>query len=134
MRNFKILLKKNFLEFKRTKKWYVYIISFSLIALISALTAKYLLGALSPFLEMMGVIYTPTVADSYAQFIANMIEVGYLLIGIMFATTLLKEKNSSTYYTLKSNGVKETQIVLAHYVSKLILITVSYLISLILIH
>jgi len=47
----------------------------------------------------------------------------------MFANTMIKEKQSGTFYLLKANGVKEEEIVLSHFVSKLILITFSYLAS-----
>lgn len=129
MDNFKILLKKNFLEFKRTKKWIVFLIVFPVIAILSSVLAKVLISALAPIFEMIGLTYEPTIADSYAQFVANMAETGYLLIAIMFSVSLVKEKSSSTYYVLKSNGVKESDIVLSHFVSKLILITASYLAS-----
>jgi len=130
MNNLKILLKNHFLEFKRTKKWLVYILVFTFIGIVSALTSKYLLPALSEIFEMMGLIYTTSIADSYIEFAANMGEISYLLIVIMFSTSLFKEKSSSTYYLLKSNGVKESEIVVSHYISKLILITLSYLASL----
>ena len=125
MNNFKILLKKNFLEINRTKKWWIFIGVFVANAILSSLAARYLLELLSPVFEMIGIVYTPTIADAYAEYAANMFEVGYLIIAIMFASSLTKEKSSATYYTLKSNGVKDKEIVLAHYVSKLVLITVS---------
>lgn len=131
MANFKILLKKNFLELKRTKKWFIFIGVFAFLSIVSALFAKYLLALITPVFEMMGLVieFEPTIADSYAQFTANMGETAYLLIVIMFSALLIKEKTAGTYYILKNNGVKESEIVLAEYLTKLILITVSYLAS-----
>lgn len=131
MDNFKILLKKNLLEITRTKKWIVFMVVLPLIAIASSVIVKVLFTALSPFLAELGIAYDPTIADAYIQFIANMAETGYLLIAIMFSTVLIKEKTSSTYYILKSNGVKESEVVLAHFVSKILLITISYLVSVI---
>ena len=131
MNNFNILLKSHFLEFKRTHKWLVYILTFIGIALLSSVVTKYLFDFVTPILESMGFVYYATVADAYGEFINNMSEIGFFLITIMFSGSLVKEKTSSTYYVLKSNEVKEKEIVLAHYVSKLILITASYLISIV---
>lgn len=130
MNNLKFLLRNNFLEFKRSKKWIIYILVFTFLGLVSTLTAKFLLPAFNEVFEMLGIVYTTSIADSYVEFSANMGEISYLLIVIMFSTSLFKEKSSLTYYLLKSNGVKESEIVLSHYISKMILITVSYLVSL----
>ena len=42
MSNFNILLKSHFLEFKRTHKWLVYILTFIAISLLSSVVTKYL--------------------------------------------------------------------------------------------
>ena len=133
MNNFKVLLKKDLLELKRNKKWIIYITSFLIITLISVITARLLPELFNALLDVTGIIegmsYKVSVADSYMQFVANMGEIGLLIILIMFSNTLVKEKSSGTYNLLTSNGVKEYKIVLSHFLSKLILITISYLVS-----
>ena len=133
MNSFKVLLKKDLLEIKRNKKWLVYVLSFTIIAIISVITARLLPEIFNALLDVTGVIegmsYRVSVADSYMQFVANMGEIGLLIILIMFSNTLFKEKSSGTYHLLTSNGVKDYKIVLSHFVSKLILITISYLVS-----
>lgn len=136
MNNFKILFKKDILEIIRTKKWLVYLISFFAIVVLSVVTARLLPELFNLLLQdSQGeniFSYEASIADSYTQFIANMGEISWLLIVIMFANTLTKEKNKGTYSLLKSNGVSEKEIVLSHFFSKLLLITVSYLLSVIL--
>lgn len=136
MNNFMVLLKKDFLEIFRTKKWLVYLITFLVITIFSVVSARVLPELLNLVLVESGLeesfSYKASVADSYTQFIANMGEIAWLLIAIMFANTLVKEKNSGTYYMLKSNGVSETKIVLSHFLSKLILITLAYMASIVL--
>lgn len=137
MANFKILLKKNLLEMVRNKRIVIFSLVFVVISIISALTAKYLPVLLDFLLsgleEDAGIgsllVFDGTVADSYAQYISNFGEVSVLLIGIIFANTVVKEKNKGTYSTLKMNRVKDREIVLAHLVSQVILISVSYLVS-----
>ena len=135
MDNFILLLKNNLLEFKRTKKWWIYLLTFSLVTIFSVISARVLPELLNVVLSESGLgemfAYEVSVADSYVQLIANFGEIIWLLIAIMFSSVLVKEKNSGTYYMLKSNGVNEKSIVLAHFVSKMILITISYLLSLV---
>lgn len=136
MANFVILLKKNLLEMVRNKRIIIFSIVFVIVSVISALTAKFLpelLKLLIKGLEESGIggiqIAKASVADSYVQYIANMGEIAVLLVGIMFAGTITKEKNTGTYESLKMNGVKDHEIVLAHFVSQVILVTVSYALS-----
>jgi len=136
MGNFVILLKKNLLEMVRNKRIIIFSAVFVVIAVISALTAKYL-PALLEFL-LSGIedgglgsllVFEANVANSYVQYIANFGEVCVLLVGIMFAGTIVKEKSKGTYASLKMNRVKDSQIVLSHLVGQIILISVSYLVS-----
>ena len=133
MHSFITLLKKDFLEIKKNSKWLIYLFVFSLVSVLSVATAKILPELLNQLLKETGMegffYYQSGIADSYAQYVANMGEISFLLIIVMFATTLINEKNSGTYYLLKNNKVSETKIVMSHFISKLILITVSYFIS-----
>ena len=135
MANFMVLLKKNIVEMIRNKKVLIFAIVFVAISLISALSARYLPeifeALLSELEEVSGglILFSSTVADSYVQFISNIGEMAVLLIAILFATSITKEKTKGTYNNLITYGVKDKDIVLAHYVSQLILITVCYLLS-----
>ena len=133
MSNFGILLKKDLLEILRNRKWLVYLITFLIIVVISVATARLLPELLNLIMSSTGIeetfTYKISVGDSYSQFISNMGQVGLLLIMIMFSTSLAKEKINGTYQLLKSNGVKDSEIVLSHFIAKLILITLAYLAS-----
>lgn len=134
MRNFIILLKKNLLEMVRNKRIIVFGLVFVAISIISALTAKFLPELYKMLLGTLEagdayVVQEGTVADSYVQFIANMGEVTVLLVGIMFASAITKEKTTGTYQTLKMNGVKDHEIVLSHFVAQVLLVTLSYILS-----
>ena len=136
MNDFKILFKKDMLEIFRTKKWLIYLITFLAIVVISVVTARLLPELLNLLLvgtEAEGMYeYQYSVGDSYVQFVSNMGQIGWLLIAVMFSTSLVREKTHGTYQMLKSNGVSEFKIVLSHFLTKLVLITLAYLASLIL--
>lgn len=136
MGNFAILLKKNLLEMVRNKRIIVFSVVFAAISVISALSARFLpeiFAFLAQSLEEAGMgeifVEKATVADSYVQYISNMGEIAVLLVGVMFATTIIKEKDSGTYSTLKMSKVKDKDILLSHLVAQFILISVAYILS-----
>lgn len=136
MGNFKVLLKKNLLEMFRSKKIFVFSAVFVALVVISALSARYLPSLISELLDelesMTGqglFVFSSTVADSYVQFISNFVEIGLLLVGLMFAGVIVKEKSKGTYDSLKMNGVKDKDIILSHFVSQVIVVSLSYFIS-----
>ena len=136
MANFMILLKKNLLEMVRNKRVIIFSIVFVVVSVISALSAKFLPELIKLLLEGieesgLGELYIEkaTVADSYVQLISNVGEVSVLLIILMFAGTIAKEKSSGTYASLKMNKVKDHEIVLSHFVAQVILVTISYVLS-----
>lgn len=136
MANFKILLKKNVIEVIRNKRIIIFSSVFVVLSLISALSAKYLpllLEFLLTGLDDGGLgsllIFEANVANSYVQYISNFGEIGILVVGILFVGAIVKEKSKGTYSSLKMNGVKDSEIVLSHLVSQILLVTVSYLVS-----
>ena len=136
MSNFMILLKKNLLEMVRNKRIVIFSAVFVFISVISALSARYLPELIKLLLsgfEETGAgeifIEKATVPDSYIQYIANMGEIAVLLVAIMFAGTITKEKTTGTYQVLKMNKVKDADIVLSHYVAQIILVSISYVLS-----
>lgn len=140
MDNFVILLKKNLIEMVRNKRIIIFSVVFMILALISAFSAKYLPALFEWLFEMLGeteadsgvigiLLGGDTVAGSYIQFISQIADIGLLLIIIFFVGTIIKEKKTGTYDVLKMNGVKDHEIVLAHFAAQVLLVTVSYVIG-----
>ena len=136
MANFIVLLRKNLLEMVRNKRIIIFTFVFVAISVISAFSAKMLPKLFELLVDELegagaGAMYVEkaTVADSYIQYISNMGEIAVLLVSIMFAGTIVKEKKSGTYDTLKMNKVKDSEIVLSHFISQIILATISYVLS-----
>ena len=109
MNNFKILLKKNLLEMVRNKRLIVFSIVFLSISLFSALTAKVLPGLIDWLFESLGedgtyisvLLGGNTIAGSYIQYISMITDVALLLILIFFVGTLIKEKKTVNYRSIK---------------------------------
>lgn len=137
MANFVILLKKNLIEMVRNKRIIIFSIAFVAISLISAVMAKFLPELFKWLFDTLGedgtnigmMIGDASVADSYVQFVSNVTEIMILLIIIFFTGTIIKEKKTGTYDNLKMNSVKDHEIVLAHFVAQVILVTVSYIVG-----
>lgn len=137
MVNFVILLKKNLIEMVRNKRIIIFSIAFVAISLISAVMAKFLPELFKWLFDTLGedgtnigmMIGDASVADSYVQFVSNVTEIMVLLIIIFFTGTIIKEKKTGTYDNLKMNSVKDHEIVLAHFVAQVILVTVSYIVG-----
>ena len=137
MVNFVILLKKNLIEMVRNKRIIIFSIAFVAISLISAVMAKFLPELFKWLFDTLGedgtnigmMIGDASVADSYVQFVSNVTEIMVLLIIIFFTGTIIKEKKTGTYDNLKMNGVKDHEIVLAHFVAQVILVTLSYIVG-----
>lgn len=136
MRNFVILLKKNLIEMIRNKRVLIFSIVFVSFSIISAVSARYLPELIKWILsEAEGaegfdsLVGASTVADSYIQFISNIGQIAILFVPLMFASTIVREKEKGTYNVLKMNKVKDSEIVLAHLVSQIVLVTVCYLVS-----
>ena len=135
MGNFVILLKKNLIEMVRNKRVLIFSIVFILISAISAVSARFLPEIFTLLLEELdgasGGLYIDkaTVADSYVQFIANMGEIAVLLVSIIFVGTIIKEKSKGTYDVLKMNKVNDKEIVLSHFVAQVMLVSISYVLS-----
>jgi len=135
MGSYMVLLKKNLIEMVRIKRILIFSIVFVCLSVISALTAKFIPILFDLLMNELGdeigsfLIIKASVADSYVQFISNFGQIALLLIGVMFATTIIKEKNRGTYDMLKMNRVKDHEIVLSHLSAQILLIIVSYLLS-----
>lgn len=135
MANFKVLLKKNLIEMVRNKRLIIFSVVFIAISVISALSARFLPELFELLLESVeeniGGVYIEKahVNDSYIQYISNMGEIALLLVIIMFAGTITKERVSGTYDFLRMNKVKDEEIVLSHFVAQMILVTVSFVLS-----
>lgn len=136
MASFLVLLKKNIIEIVRNKRVLIFSIVFVVISVISALTAKFLPELLQLLMdgiegEIGESLWIPegTVADSYIQLISNVGEISILLVVIMFATSITKEKVNGTYDSLKMNKVSDSKIVLSHLLANICLVTASYLAS-----
>ena len=136
MANFVILLKKNLLEMLRNRRIIIFSLVFVTLSIISSLSARFLPELFNLLLEEMNemgigeiLAVEGSVADSYVQYISNMGEIAFLLVGLMFVGTIVKEKKSGTYAVLKTHEVKDREIVFSHFVAQIILVTASYILG-----
>jgi ABC-2 type transport system permease protein len=130
MRQFGILLGKDFLELLRTKRILIVGIVFVIFAMTSPLLAK-----MTPeLLRMLGdevqiIMPDATIVDSYLQFVSNISQICIYALIIAFGGLIVRERKSGMYNNLLNNGVKRSSFVLSKIVAQLLVVTAIYVVS-----
>lgn len=135
MNNFASLLKKDLTSIFRTKKFLIILLVLIGFAILSPISAK-IVGELIKLLgdelgDLTALLGSSTYVDSYIQLNGNLAEMFIFIIIIMFAGSIIKEKTKGTYFVLKMNGVNKKEFILSHILSQIIVVTVSYVISIV---
>lgn len=135
MKKIKCLLKKDLTSIFRTKKFLIIFLVLIGFAIVSPISAKIVQELLKLFGEDLGelsaLLGTATYIDSYVQLNGNLAEMFIFILIIMFASSIIKEKTSGTYLVLKMNGINKREFILSHVVAQLIVVTISYFLSII---
>jgi len=118
--NFKTFAGKEFTENLRTKKLLALACVFILLALMSVLTARFMVeiltAALSAEEAFAGmVIPDPVWTDSYAQLYSNLTQIGMLAFVMLFMGVILHEKSTGTIDLMLAKGLTPTVFVLSKY-------------------
>ena len=131
MRTLSILLKKDFRELIRTKKFLILLLVLVLFGLMSPLTAYYMPELLKSLGTGIQISFPkPTIFDSYDQLIKNFSGlVTYLLI-VIAASELINERKTGQLTTLLNNNVKKSQFVLSKVLVQFLSVLGLYLLSL----
>jgi ABC-2 type transport system permease protein len=118
---FRTLLVKEFREQWRTWKMIVFLAVFLITGIISPILAKYtpeLLKAI-PNLPagLAGIIPTPTMADSLAQYLKNTEQFGVLLVILLTMGVMAQEKERGTAAMLLTKPVSRSLVILAKWLA-----------------
>ncbi|MCK5761993.1 MAG: ABC transporter permease subunit [Candidatus Izimaplasma sp.] len=126
------LLKYDFYYLLKTSKFIVFPVLLVLLAIISPLTARYLNEILAYTLEGTGIVIdlgTPTVIESYSQYIGNLYEL-YLYVIIFVAIGMfINDKTKGLLPLILSKPISRTKYILSKYISISVLILVSLIIG-----
>lgn len=130
MKQFIILLKKDFIEIVRTKKILIISAIFFIFALTSPVIAKMtpeLIKSLGGELQIS--LPEATIIDSYIQFIKNITQICSWTLIIALSGFLVYERRSGLYNNLLNNGVKKKNFILSKVTIQILLVTAIYIIS-----
>jgi len=130
MRQFSILLKKDFLELWRTKRVLIVGIIFVVFALSSPLLAKMtpeLLKSLGDGVQI--IMPEATIVESYGQFASNVAGVCVYALIVAFGGLIVSERRSGMFNNLLNNGVKRSTFVLSKIATQVLVVTGVYLVS-----
>ena len=132
MRNYIVFLKKELMEFVRTKKFLGLTAVFFFFAITSPLLARYMIEFLTALMpaedaHMLLNVPDPVWIDSYRQFYSQMTQIGALAVTVLFMGAISYEKQQGTADLVITKGLGTISFVL----SKFTLIALAILITMI---
>jgi ABC-2 type transport system permease protein len=118
---FRTLLNKEFREQWRTWKGIVFLAVFLITGIISPLFAKYTPELLKSIPNLpaglAGIIPTPTMADSVAQYLKNTAQFGILLVILLTMYVLAQEKERGTAAMMLTKPVSRSAVIMAKWLA-----------------
>ncbi len=122
-----VFLRKEFIEFFKTYRFYVLFGVFAFFGLLNAPTAKYLPEIISGIPDVGFEINMPdpVFRDSYIQFASNVTNAFFALI-IVFMGCFSTEFKKGTAYLVLSKGVKRSDFYISKFINAFLMYTVSY--------
>jgi len=137
MKQFFVVLKKEFFELFKTKKIFIMLLVLVVFGLMSPVLAKYTPELLKMAMKSskdsikidLSTMPKPTIIDSYVQFFKNIGQIGFLTILIICMVSIVEEKNKGTVVLVLTKGVSRVKFILAKYIAYTISFTVAYSIS-----
>ncbi len=130
MRIFVALLKKEYLESVRNKKFFVMLFIFAFLGVLGPVTAKISPEILKSVLnaELLSGLPSPTFMDSWVQFFKNINQLGFIFLVIILSNYIVSEFSKGTLVNLVAKGLPRFQIVISKIIFAYILWTFFYLI------
>ena len=131
MNSFWVLVKKDFLEIKRSKKLMILSVLFLFVAVTSPITAK-MMPEILKAVNVPGMTITipdPTYQDSVAQFVKNISQLAIIVVLFLVAGAVVDEKNRKNLDILLTKPVSRKSFILAKFYSLMGTVSVVYLLS-----
>ncbi|MCL2527800.1 MAG: ABC transporter permease [Defluviitaleaceae bacterium] len=116
----RVFAAKEFVENLRTKKLLVLICVFVFLALLSVVTARFMVEIFTAVLgagdsPITIVIPDPVWSDSYAQLYSNLTEMGMIAFIMLFMGAILREKSTGTIDLMQAKGLTPAIFVLSKF-------------------
>jgi len=138
MRNYFVFLKKENMEFFRTKRFLGLGAIFLFFAFTSPILARYVLEFLALFLPaedgLQLLLPDPVWTDSYAQFYGNIDQIGTIAIILLFMGVISSEKQRNTADLVLTKGLTHTGFVLAKFTVLALALFVITMLSLLIVY
>jgi len=131
VKHYLVFFKKELLEYNRTYKLLILLLVFLILGIMNPLTAKLTPDLLAKFMPE-GVSITlpePSSLDSWAQFYKNVTQMGLIVTILVFSGVLSSELSKGTLIILLTKGLPRRVVILAKYMSMLVLWSASILTS-----
>ena len=131
MRGYRAFLSKEVKENSRNYKFMIILIVFSIVGLLSPLSAKFLPVLLESLVDdtITIIIQDPTYVDSWVQFFSNTNQISLIVFLLLFSPLMSKEFEKGTFVHMVTKGLPRQTIILSKATVLLISWTVGYWLS-----
>ena len=133
MRNYRVFLQKEWMEFFRKKRFLGLAAVFLMFAFSSPILARFMLEFLAmlvPGEEMFQMLLpTPAWTDSYTQFYGNIEQMGSITMIVLFMGVILSEKQRGTADLMFTKGLSRMSFVLSKFTVLAVSVFVTTMIS-----
>ncbi|MBC7320971.1 hypothetical protein H5T89_10025 [bacterium] len=124
------LMKKEFIEFRKTGKLIAIIVTFLLFSILSPITAKIMPEMIKSISsEITIIVPPPTWKDAFLQFFKNLNQIVFLIVVLLFIGSIAEEKNRRTAGLIVSKGIDRREWVLAKFLFQISLVFVLTIVS-----
>lgn len=126
------IIKKEILEFTRSKKLLILAGLFLFIAVASPITAKLIPDLLKNIPNTSGItinIPEPTWRDSIDQFVKNITQIGIIVIVFIFAGIVAEEKNKKTLEIVLSKPISRVGLIISKFAASKIVLLAIFIVS-----
>ncbi|MCX7774407.1 MAG: ABC transporter permease [Clostridia bacterium] len=135
MRILWILIKKEWTEALRSKRFLSLVVLFVFFGLLSPLTARFMNDIVKALVtdpsvaEITKYMPEPTYLDAYRQIFKNFSQMGVLIILLVFMGMVSTEKSKGTAVLVLTKGVPRGTFLVAKFISALVVFLISYGVS-----
>lgn len=129
MKAYITFMKKEVVEYYRTYKLLIMLLVFLVIGMLSPVLAKLTPELIKSMLPDMQKLPDTTAIDSWAQFFKNIVQMGLIVLVILFSGLMSNEFSRGTLINILTKGMPRKTVILSKFTVASVIWTISYIVS-----